>query len=447
MSLHRLLLPEKTTGRAFPGRIAACLGDALRDPGGATVVVIAVALAAVIGVAGLGTEAASWYLTKRDMQGAADAAAAPGAAALAAGEPSAALTAEANSIAAGYHFVAGQNGTTVTVNYPPKSGNYQSSPAVEVIIAQPKQPLLSALFLTAGPTISARAVALANTGQTGQACVVGLDTNNETAVTVAGTTALNFQGCSLYDNSPSSSALSLSGGATIAAASAYLVGNVSGSGLTTTYGTYTGANPLIDPYLNAAVPAYSGCNQSNYKLTSGQNASLSAGASGIYVFCGGISLQGGSSLTLGAGTYIIDGGQLDISGNATLNATSGSTIILTSSSGPTSCATAQIGSNAVVNLTAPTAGPLSGIALYQDRTCANKNPSNSLTGGATQNISGAIYFPSEPVSYSGGSPTGGAICTQLVAWTITFSGGSTFNNNCTGAGTRSTSLTGGRLVE
>ena len=55
--------------------------------------------------------------------------------------------------------------------------------------------------------------------------------------------------------------------------------------------------------------------------------------------------------------------------------------------------------------------------------------------------------PHQIVNYSGGSPTGGAQCTQLIAWMINFNGSSTFQNNCTGTGTRSTSLTGGRLVE
>jgi hypothetical protein len=94
-----------------------------------------------------------------------------------------------------------------------------------------------------------------------------------------------------------------------------------------------------------------------------------------------------------------------------------------------------------------TSGALSGIAIYQDRTCTDSTANNSLTGGSTQNIVGAIYFPGEKVSYSGGSPSGGAVCTQLIAWKIDFSGGSTFNNTCAGTGTRSTSLTGGRLVE
>jgi len=63
---------------------------------------------------------------------------------------------------------------------------------------------------------------------------------------------------------------------------------------------------------------------------------------------------------------------------------------------------------AIVNLTAPNSGALSGIALYQDRACADHTIDNSLTGGATQNIVGAIYFPQQIVDYSGGSPTGGA---------------------------------------
>jgi predicted outer membrane repeat protein len=82
-----------------------------------------------------------------------------------------------------------------------------------------------------------------------------------------------------------------------------------------------------------------------------------------------------------------------------------------------------------------------------DRRCTDTSQSNLLTGGSTQTIAGAIYFPGEPVSFSGNSATGGAVCTQLIAWKIAFDGGSTFSNNCTGTGVRSTSLTGGRLVE
>ncbi len=316
-----------------------------------------------------------------------------------------------------------------------------------MLISQPQPALISGLFLPTGPTISVRAVALANTSLTGQACVVALNPNNATTVTTSGSTALSFPGCSLYLNSTSSNALTMTGGATINAAVAYFVGGMSGSGLTTVSGTYTGVDPLVDPYLNAAVPGYSGCDANNYKLAGGASDTKAVGASGVYVFCNGLTLTGNSSLTLGAGTFIIDRGQVSIGGGSTLTATNGTTIILTTSSPSKSCATTKIDGGAVVTLTAPSSGALSGIAIYQDRACTDTSASNSLTGGASQNIVGAIYFPGEPLSYSGGSPTGGAQCTQLIAWTIAFTGSSTFQNNCTGTGTRSVSLTGGRLVE
>jgi hypothetical protein len=382
------------------------------------------------------------------MQGAADAAASTAASALAAGvRDSSILTSEAKSITSNMKFADGSGGTIVTVNYPPKSGNYQSSPAIEVLISQQQTMLISSLFLPQAPTVSVRAVALAQTSLTGEACVATLDTNNETAMSTSGSTALNFSGCSLYDNSSSSSAAVLNGGATINANVAYIVGNVSGSGLTATNGVFYGVDPLIDPYSNAAVPTYSGCDSNNYKMSGGNSDTKNVGSSGVYVFCNGISLTGNSTLTLGPGTFILDRGQLSIGGGSALNATSGTTIILTTSNPNQTCATTKVDGGAIVNLTAPSSGALSGIAVYQDRACTDHTLTSSLTGGGTQNINGAIYFPQQTVNYAGGSPTGGAQCTQLIAWIVNFTGSSTFQNNCTGTGTRSVSLTGGRLVE
>jgi hypothetical protein len=408
---------------------------------------LALSLSALAGFVGLGTEAASWYNTKRTMQGAADAAASAAALALAANEASSTFTTLARSIAASYSFVNGSNGTKVTVNYPPTSGSYTGSAAVEVIISQTQTPLLSGVFISTGPTIGARAVGLANTSRTGQGCVVALDPNNETSFTVSGSAALTFNSCSLYDNSPSTSALNINAGGSISALSAYLAGNVSGTGLTTTAGTFTGADPMLDPYLSASVPSYSGCGSTNYKLNGGRSETISVNASGYYVFCNGLQVLGGGVLTLGAGTFIIDRGQLDVQANATLTATSGTTIILTTSDPTKSCATSSISGSSTVSITAPTSGSLSGLALFQDRACTDTSASNSLSGGSTQSITGAIYFPHEPVTWSGGASTGGAVCTQLLAWSISFSGSSTFNSNCTSAGTKTVALTGGNVVE
>ena len=90
-----------------------------------------------------------------------------------------------------------------------------------------------------------------------------------------------------------------------------------------------------------------------------------------------------------------------------------------------------------------------GCVRIGDRPDAGGGGGAVLTGGGTGslNITGAIYFPNNPVSYSGGGGVGGvAQCTQLIAYTITFSGNATLNNNCTGSGVQQINYTNGTLV-
>jgi hypothetical protein len=56
------------------------------------------------------------------------------------------------------------------------------------------------------------------------------------------------------------------------------------------------------------------------------------------------------------------------------------------------------------------------------------------------NITGAIYFPTEAVSFSNGvsNPSG---CTQLIAGSMVFTGGASFNSNCATAGTKTIGTT------
>lgn len=451
--MSKLAVMGKPSGRGRYRSIAHRLGAIRADRAGGVTVFLALSLPAIVGFAGIGTEAANWYLTKRTMQGAADTAASTAATALAAGTTNWVIVeSEAKGIAAYYDFVNGSNGTTVTVS-PPSSGPYQGSPnAVEVVISRQEPALLSALFLPQGPTITARAVALADRTLTAEACVVALDKNNETAMTASGTAVeLNFPSCSLYVNSSFSSALNLNGQPTIIPKTAYIVGGYDDphNSLRPVNGTYTGVDPLFDPYKNVAVPAYSGCNENSYKLSGGKSETKNAGASGVYVFCNGIDLTGNSSLTLGPGTYIVDRGDLKITSGSTLTATGGSTVILTTSTG-SGCATVQFNGQANINIAAPTSGNLAGVAIYKNRSsaCANRDKADDkVAGGASQSIKGAIYFPEQYIEFAGGSSTGGAICTQLIAWKIKFTGNSGFQNNCVDAGTRKLVRTGGRLVE
>ena len=425
-----------------------CCGGVASDSTGAAAVMLALSLSSILGLVGLGTEVAAWYTTTQTMQGAADAAAYTAATAKAAGASLAQLTTEAQSIAGRYNFINGTTGVTVTVNSPPASGSYtKNTGAVEVIIAQPQKPLISGLFMSSGPTIGARAVAAPVT--TGSGCVLALDRGDVVDVTDSGSTILNLNGCSLYINSDDSAALTMSGSAVIDAGAAYITGGVSTSGkaaLDTTKGTYTGAPPINDPYADVAVPSYSGCNQNNFSLSSGTSKVLDAAGTTPYVFCNGLTLSGSSSLTLGPGVFIIDRGSLSMSGSSTLTATGGTTIVLTSSTG-SNYATASLSGGATVSVTAPCSGPTAGLAFFQDRN-APSSGTDSFTGGSTQNINGALYFPNQVVTFSGGAGTGGATCTQLVAYQLKFSGTSNFNNtSCASVCTATIGTASRKVVE
>src|SRR5437879_4868636 len=105
----------------------------LRDSRGATTALVAVSLLGLLGFAGAATETGVWYVTKRNLQGAADAAAFG--AALASGGGNTVLKTEAKTISTRYGYVDGTNGVTVTVNKPPKTGRFTGNTnAVEVII-------------------------------------------------------------------------------------------------------------------------------------------------------------------------------------------------------------------------------------------------------------------------------------------------------------------------
>ncbi len=180
--------------------------------------------------------------------------------------------------------------------------------------------LFSSLFLSSAPTATSRAVA--TVGATSDGCVMALDRGNVTdGVGDSGNGTLNLNGCTLYVNSSSSSALQLSGSAAINALSAFIVGNYTMSGTSSfraTNGITTGASrdgQSLCRRLGADVLRVQF--QQPVAVSSGHQDALSAATyGGTMIICGNLSASGtGTSLTLGPGTYIIDSGNFSVFGN------------------------------------------------------------------------------------------------------------------------------------
>lgn len=403
----------------------------VRDQSGSYVILSALLMPVLVGAAGLGTEVGWWMYKHKNMQSAADSGA------VSAATAGANLTAEANAVTANYGYANTVNSVIVTVNQPPKAGNYTTNPqAIEVIVSQSQKRLLSALFGSDPVPITARAVALPNSG-TG--CVLALNSTASPAVNVSGSNQLNLIKCNLYSNSTASPSLNVSGSAAVSANQVGVAGDISGaSNITTTNGIRTHAQPILDPYANVSPPAKPAC--INAKQTVNANGKINSLSPGCY--SGGITVNAGAILNLDPGIYYLDGANLSVAGNATITG-SGVTLVFTGSG--SNWGTASIGSNATVDLTAPTSGTTQGIVMYGDRNMPAGTAFN-LTGGGTQNFGGAIYLPKADLSFGGGNGTSTS-CTKIISDTLTFTGTSNLQVNCSALGTATIGSQTAQLVE
>jgi len=403
-------------------RIAAAVGGLWRDRSGVTAVLTALGAVVLLGFTGLAIDVVTWEVAQHKMQSAADAAAL--AASIAAyTDTDQNATNAADAVAASYGYVNGQNGTNVTVTSPYSGNGVQNG--VQVVISQSQPQFFSRLFLASAPTVTVQAAARLPAGS-GSMCVMTLGGSGKLAVgdaTFTGNTTVNMSTCDLYNNSTAANSTELNGSSTLDVRNMYLAGDYTRGGsarlsISGTAATYV--TPANDPYAAMSIPSYSGCSQTNYTLGPSQSFTINPGST-PYVFCGNTDIKG--TLTLGPGTYIIDGGNFTAESQATITGT-GVTIILTSSTG-SNYGTVTINGGATVSLTAPTTGATAGvpgIAFWIDKHAPLAT--NTFNGGASQNINGVIYMPSQEVDYSGGSSQG-TTCLQLIAETVTFIGNST----------------------
>lgn len=449
----------------------------LRNRKGSISVLAAFSITAVVGFAGLGTEVAYWYVKERNLQSAADSAAIAAATAMMGGDTSTNATTAADTLAAQYGFSGGDcgqsNATVVCVNNPPATGSHTGdNKAWEVIVTQTQPRLFTGLFMSSDPQLGARAVAT-QIGVSAPSCVVTLDkTSLQPDLVDTGTASLNIPNCNVFidscDTTANQGALQVGGNSTYVANQTYMCGALATNGhptFTDENGTFqrTGTT-YADPYASTSPPSPGPCNQTNMAPIS-TNTSLTPGT-----YCGGLAINGGN-IDLAPGTYIIDGTStnlaqggssvgLEINGQAVVGcsvcsqpgSSAGVTFVLTGSGAtPSGWAAVQINGGADVTLPAPMPGASSGIppfVFYQDRNAPPGGISH-FNGNATDNFSGAMYFPTQKVIYNGNSNATGGKCTQLVVYQAQFNGTNNFSSdtfNCKDQGIVSLNAPGGIAV-
>jgi len=426
---------------SFPKTLAkSCRGALLRwarstrlDERGNVLIITALALPTLIGIGGLALEGASWYQTKRAMQNAADAAVVA-----AASNGTASYANEAKAVTAQFDFKDGVDDTTVAAT------NSAACPTggtgcYSVTITK-KVPLLLAQVVgfNGNSTTSAnrpgqllQVVAIAAQATSPRSyCVMALASSGASpGIRANGAPKADLAGCSLMSNTDM-----LCNGHDLNADYGDAHGSSSGCGNKQT----SNVPAVSDPYSGLAsnIPGSSGCaptppdkKSSPDNLIHG-NISVSPAP-----YCGWTQLDGDVTITGSNVVIIIENGDLDLN-NHTFKTASGAsvTIIFT---GTNSYSHAPTG-DGTLDIAAPTSGPWSGVAIYQDPKLTSGVDISAAGNSPAWDITGLVYLPHADVTFSGavGKSSSGKSCFVLVVDNLLINGtGSILSQGeCTAAG-------------
>lgn len=397
----------------------------LGDRRGNIAILSSVMLTSLVGVSGLVAEFGNGLLNRMENQRVADAAAMAGGEAYAANQSASAVTTAVNRIVS-------LNGSSATVSSqivtsPSGDGN----DAVEVNVQSSVPVVLARLIwnqnsLPVAATSYAEVKTLGPGGGTG--CILALDPTASKAITISGSANVHAPNCDVIANSNNSDAINMSGSAQLTTPCTVSVGGqitTSGLDLTSCTKPYTGAPSGSDPY--ASVPNQSLPGSSSCLTLPNPATNVPPG-----YYCKGINISGTASFQ--PGLFIVQG-NLAFQGGSNVSGT-GVTFFIYKSG------TTAISGSATVNLSAPTSGTFSGILFFGDRSGTTAN-NNNISGSSASTLIGALYYPTQQVTYSGGSSTPNGICTQIIGDVITFSGSTYMGTACSGAGVQTIHPPGG----
>jgi hypothetical protein len=412
------------------GLLASIFRSAVKlraDQRGNVAVVMALVLPPLMGAMGLGFEVSDWYVTKRSMQNAADAATMA-----AATNGGGTYAAEAKAVAAKYGFTDGINNVSVTASNaaacPAGGGNTCYSVTITGMV-----PLYLSSIIgfkgdatangSAQKRLSATAVANVTTTQV-PICLLALGTTGAQDIVTNGNPNANLAGCSVMANTSARC-----NGSNLHAPYGLAHGNNSGCGV-----IQLSDVPIVtDPFAALAnnIPPN---NCGSYPQEPSRHgdpalpaANLLSGhqsLSGNVQMCGDVRLTGDVVVDAPAGAVlVIENGQLDTNGYKFATADGSALTVVFSGTNGGSYTHVPTGGG-TIDITAPTSGPWSGVALYQDPNLTTGVNISAAGNSPTWDITGLVYLPNSSVTLSGAvnKSSNGQSCFVMVMNDITING-------------------------
>jgi len=256
--------------------------------------------------------------------------------------------------------------------------------AVEAVIQHEPGGFFSQFVFDDNAIVAARSVARAVAMDT---CVWALE-EVDTGLTITGTADLTLD-CGIFVNSTNSAALDEVGTACVTVSSIRVSGGANGACLNPD--PITGVPPYPDPLADAAPPSFGGCDYNGKVRVTGGHVTLQPG-----VYCKGIDISGGATVTFNSGIYVIKGSWIRVAGDSSIQ---GDQVGFYLTSGTGGHAEADITAT-TIDLSAPETGDMEGIIFFQDRS-APTTKSNMIAGSAGLELDGALYFPTTRLDLAG----------------------------------------------
>jgi len=408
-----------------------------RDERGAVNVMMGLLMVPLVGGLAIGFEVTNWYMVTRGMQNAADAAAMA-----AATNGGSNYDVEARAVAAQYGFVDGVNSVSIATSNTaacPGGGNNCYSVTISGLV-----PLLMSQVVgfqgdaSSNGTRQKRlsSVAVAKPGQQPEdVCMLALATSGVAqGIRTNGSPTANMNGCNVMSNTSA-----VCNGSNLGAGFGFAHGTSSNCGVTPVSGVPTVQDPYA--YFARNIPALGSSGCTSYPQESKHGNAYSVAASNQ--LSGSLSLAGGNNFKCGdqmltsdvvintplgsPAVLVTENGQLDLNGHS-LTTSNGSavTIVFSGDNGSYSHAPTDNtnGSGGKLDIAAPTSGPWSGVALYQDPSLTSGVDVSAAGNSPTWNISGLIYMPHASVTLKGAidKSNAGKSCVVMVADNFQISG-------------------------
>jgi hypothetical protein len=302
----------------------------------------------------------------------------------------------------------------VTVNIPPKSGNFQTytPPGVnflskgagfaEVIIQFNQRRGFSGIFGSGAIPVRARAVARGHWVPFNDGVIV-LHPTSPSALNANGNGTVKVMGANIIVDSNNSQAATTVGNAYVSDPNKVIAITGTGPGYSGNFlGTVlTGQQPTPDPL--AYLPAPDPSTMNVQTVPSGTDITLSPG-----VYSGGIHISGQTSVTMLPGVYYMDGGDFQFSGQGSLTAQG---VMIYSTAG------VSITGQGSVTLSPPSTGIYTGISYFQSRT---SSATALISGNGSFNVTGTVYVPDGLAQLQGNGDA--SIASQVVSLLMTSGG-------------------------